>query len=248
MNLIVPVACGKTRKDILKNTREGGLITEIDTYRHPYSHLGVHFGFKVMCCIWSILSFRPSQFNKIYFVFNKDIEEGYRINEYITRTLKVLFDNKYDDKFECVMLENPTASEAETIATAIQQANITGAICIKDADNLCSFDDKIPVTNGIFVYDIEKQNTLEINHTSFVSLDLNGLVDNVMEHKVVGNYMNCGGYVFESADEFVKVYNDIIEDIEPMHKSKVYMSNIIYHMLLQGKIFMPIYVTGYFTE
>ena len=64
-------------------------------------------------------------------------------------------------------------------------------------------------------------------------------VTNIIEKRVVSHFFSAGGYCFEDAQEFCSYYEKLKN-----HKS-LYLSHVIYSMLLDKKIFRPILIDDY---
>ena len=61
-------------------------------------------------------------------------------------------------------------------------------------------------------------------------MDEMGLITNIVEKKIITNNFCCGGYYFKSSDEFIKYSN--------LTSKNLYISDVIYNMLLHGKTFI----------
>lgn len=180
-------------------------------------------------------------FNRIYFVILDKHEKQYHVSEKIMLSIK----NSMLKGIECVFtfLECPTSSQAETIYTEIKKYNITGPIFIKDADNMCILNSDIK-NNSVLVYPLENTPIVDPQHKSYVAVDDQNFVVNIIEKKVVSNLFNCGGYSFSSALDFVEAY-EAVQMFEDM-LSHMYISHIIYWLILNKKLkFRPIEAIGY---
>ena len=136
------------------------------------------------------------------------------------------------------ILDNPTSSQAETVAQAIRINNIEGVVFIKDADCYFSTDEILP-QNGVAIYALENLPIVDPQHKSYVAVDDMFYVTNIIEKRVVSHFFSAGGYCFEDAGEFCRYY-DKLKDYTPL-----YLSHIIYSMLLDKKIFRPIEIDDY---
>lgn len=195
-------------------------------------------------CIKSIEGLKLSYvdtFNRIYFIILSKHEEKYHVSQKIMLSVK----NSMLNGIECVFtfLDKPTSSQAETIYTEIIRHNIKGPIFIKDADNMCILNSELK-KNSLLVYPLENTPIVDPQHKSYVAVDDQNFVVNIIEKKVVSNLFNCGGYSFNSALDFVEAYEAVqmFEDIS----SHMYISHIIYWLILNKKLkFRPIEAIGY---
>lgn len=81
--------------------------------------------------------------------------------------------------------------------------------------------------------------TVDPQHKSYIALDDQFYITNIIEKKIISRYFNAGGYVFASANEFCNYYKRLDT------YGSVYMSHIVYSMLLDGKNFRPFMVNNY---
>jgi len=138
---------------------------------------------------------------------------------------------------DIVALDAPTASQSETIYEAINQGNIDGAFFIKDCDNIfaCQPEPK----NIVSAIDLNEIDLVDAKNKSYVEVDSLGVISNIVEKKVISNYFCCGGYGFESSEKFSKTY-------ESIHSvDEVYISHIIYKMLLENEEFVVSHASHY---
>lgn len=193
-------------------------------------------------CIKALEGIDLSMFTKIYFVMLYEHELKYHIAEKITvarKFNKKLLDTEVIFKF----LDIPTSSQTETIYNTIIEYNIKGPIFIKDADNTCTCEGQIK-GNTVLVYPLEKTPIVDPQHKSYVNVDDQNFVVNIIEKRVVSNLFNCGGYSFTDAALFKTAYEALLgyEDIA----NHMYISHIIYWLILNKKIkFRPVEATYY---
>ena len=193
-------------------------------------------------CIKALEGIDLSMFTKIYFVMLYEHELKYHIAEKINvarKFNKKLLNTEIIFKF----LDNPTKSQAETIYNTIIEYNIEGPIFIKDADNTCICEGPIK-GNSVLVYPLENTQIVDHQHKSYVAVDDQNFVVNIIEKRVVSNLFNCGGYSFNDAASFKLAYETLLqyEDI----LNHMYISHIIYWLILNKKLkFRPIEATYY---
>ena len=193
-------------------------------------------------CVKALEGIDLSMFTKIYFVMLYEHELKYHIAEKITvarKFNKKLLDTEVIFKF----LDVPTSSQAETIYNTIVEYDIKGPIFIKDADNTCTCDGQIK-GNTVLVYPLENTPIVDPQHKSYVNVDDQNFVVNIIEKRVVSNLFNCGGYSFTDAALFKTAYEALLgyEDIV----NHMYISHIIYWLILNKKVkFRPVEATYY---
>jgi hypothetical protein len=187
----------------------------------------------IIICIKSIMGLPLSSFDNIYITILKKHDERFYIADSLRMQCKRLGLNNVD----IVILDEPTQDQVETVYRTISLRNINGALFIKDADSYFSI--KEIERNGVAVFPIEELMFLDPRNKSYVSVDDMFYITNIIEKTVVGHYISAGGYSFESVDLFTEYYNKL----RPL--GKLYISHMIYAMLLEKKLFRPMCVKSY---
>ena len=187
----------------------------------------------ISVCVEAALSLGTDQFASIYFTILRQHDEKYGLSD----MLNMQFRRLGMTNAKVVVLDEPTSSQAETIYATITKESVHGAIFIKDAD--CSFGVEIFPQNGIVVYPLEKLSMVNPQHKSYVAVDDMLYITNTIEKRVIDHYFNAGGYCFENAETFASYY----ERFADMHG--LYLSHIVYAMLLDGHIFRPFIAENY---
>lgn len=184
-------------------------------------------------CVEAILGLDLNQFSAIYFTILRQHDKLYSIAAMLNLQLnRVKINNA-----KIVILDLPTSSQAETIYQTICQEHISGAIFVKDAD--CTFTADIFPQNGIVVYPLEKLTIVNPQHKSYVAVDDMSYITNTIEKRVIDHYFNAGGYCFEDASTFCQYYERYC------NQSGLFLSHIIYSMLLEKHIFRPFMAENY---
>lgn len=187
----------------------------------------------VLHCVKAILGLKPERFDEIYFTILKKHAVAYDVDALLKLQIRRLgLKNVY-----IVILDEPTVTQAETIEKTIQAENIEGSIFIKDADGY--FEADIYPENGVAVFPLEKLSLVDPRNKSYVSVDDMHHITNIIEKRVVSHFFNAGGYCFENVGDFLNAYYK--------HKElgAVYISHLIYSMLLDHYTFRPITVSNY---
>lgn len=137
-----------------------------------------------------------------------------------------------------VVLDKPTKSQSETIYRCLVGGNIEGAFFIKDCDNL--FSVAPAPKNCVASVNLNDVSLIDAKNKSYIEMNGLGYVTNIVEKKVISDEFCCGGYGFESSVEFQKAFEEIGNA-----ENEVYISHIIYHMLLSGGEFERIRAENY---
>ena len=185
----------------------------------------------IMLCIDAIQGLNTSVFNRIYYTVLRKHVDRFCIDE----MMKLQFKRLGLNNVSVVILDAPTVSQTDTLYQTIKKENIEGAIFIKDADGF--YKAEISRANGVALFPLEQMDIVNPKNKSYVSVDDMYYITNVIEKKVIGHYFNAGGSCFEDASLFCKYYEQL-----KAKSPKVYVSHIIYQMLLDRYQFRPIEV------
>ena len=106
-----------------------------------------------------------------------------------------------------------------------------GFIFIKDSDGYyeCNLTEDC---NQVAYFDLNDMDGINARTKSYVDLDSNGIITNIVEKQVISSTFSCGGYGFADTQDFCKTY----EKLASM-EGECYISNIIYDMILSGSKF-----------
>lgn len=187
----------------------------------------------IIICIKGVLGLDLERYENIYFTVLKKHDDKYLIAE----SLNMQFKRLGIPNAKVLVLDNPTIDQAETVFETIKKENIQGGIFIKDAD--CYFTTEYNELNAVAVYPIEELDYLSPKDKSYVAVDDMCYVTNIIEKKVVGHFIGAGGYVIDSVDKFCEYYRRL------RGYGKLYLSHIIYAMLLDKHTFRQMIVKEY---
>lgn len=183
-----------------------------------------------LMCFESIKGLPLDTFDKIIMV---------TLEKYLTDDVKQEIENntKHFDNFELVILQEDTNSASDTVSQTIKKVGIEGEIYIKDADDYFDVNELNP--NQVCVFSLNETKNITPGNKSYVKKTDNNQILNIVEKKVISSDFCCGLYSFESAKDFVSTYKKI------QMVGEVYISHVIYQMLLDGKQFYSNQVSNY---
>ncbi len=187
----------------------------------------------IIICIKSILGLPLEQFDAVYFTILRKHDERF----FVADSLQMQCKRLGLANVTIVILDEPTHDQVETVYATIRQEKITGTIYIKDADSY--FESEEMSQNGVAIYPIEELEVLDPRDKSYVAVDDMYYITNIIEKSIVGHYISAGGYAFEDSNEFCEYYKRL------RHYPHLYLSHIIYAMLLDKKTFRPSLVKNY---
>ena len=166
-----------------------------------------------------------SCFDRVVLTCLKEHVDAYLTESALSDILRVIGHKN----IELCMLDEATTSQSETVAKTIELADISGPIFVKDCDNMFAYS--ASGTNEIAVLDLNDVGLIDAKNKSYVTTDSLGNVLNIVEKQVISNNFCCGGYGFDSAENFLGHYKSIEKSGE------TYISHIIYSMLMKGEGF-----------
>lgn len=187
----------------------------------------------LMMCVKTIMGIDLDKFDHIYFTILREHSERY----FLKSLLELQFLRIGLKQAQVVELNKRTSSQPETIYETIKSTGISGSFMVKDAD--CYIEGEILQQNSVAVYPLEKLSWVDPQHKSYVSVDDMNYITNIIEKRIISHYFCAGAYIFEDKESFIKCFESLSSN------SKLYLSHIIYKMLLQGEVFRPIIATAY---
>lgn len=188
----------------------------------------------IMLCVDAIRGLNLDIFDDIYFTILRKHVEKFSVDE----MLKLQFRHLSLKNVHIVVLDEPTISQTETLHQTIKQVGINGGIFIKDADGYYEAD--IKQENSVAVFPLEQMDIVDPQHKSYVSVDDMYYITNMIEKRVISHHFNAGGSCFVDTALFCSYY----EKLKTLSE-KVYVSHIVYQMLLDRYQFRPIEVHNY---
>lgn len=178
----------------------------------------------------SIEGIFSEEYDRVLIVLLEDDVKKYHADTIINTELK-----KYP--IEIVVVKSMTSGPAETVYIAIQKADITGSVVVKDADNYLKIE---CVPHGNFVAGLDL-NTWErdihnLRNKSFLILNEQGNLLDIIEKQVRSDVICLGLYGFNKAEDFVKAYRKLNDASYPI--SRLYISHVISYLIgYSGRVF-----------
>lgn len=140
---------------------------------------------------------------------------------------------KKDKKVEICILEDFTKSASETVYLTIEKMNVKGSFVVKDSDNMVKVTCPKVIKNSITGYDLhEHPHISNIPGKSFLIVNEQNIVQDIIEKRVVSNIICLGVYAFSNVDIFKESYLKLLKkDIS----GELFVSHVISYILSQGK-------------
>lgn len=140
---------------------------------------------------------------------------------------------KNNKKVELCILDDFTSSASETVYFTLEKMNVEGAFVIKDSDNKVIATHEKLIKNSIVGYDLHSHpNISNIPGKSFLLVNEQNMIEDIIEKKVVSNMICLGAYAFEDANLFKNAYLELKnKDI----KGEMFVSHVISYILSKRK-------------
>lgn len=144
----------------------------------------------------------------------------------------------------CVVLDEPTRSQPETVAKTIEALSLADAFLIKDSDNTFVVDELVQDTNYVCVDSLNNYDSINPRNKSYLQIDHKGIVTNIREKVVISDLFSVGGYGFLHAEQFVEYYHRLSRNTAEWNR-ELYTSDIIGAMVLDDLPFRARQIHGY---
>lgn len=160
------------------------------------------------------------------------------LKRHLTESLTTrIFDEFKGLPFQLLPLDEDTKSASDTITQCIEILGIDGEIYIKDSDDYFSIGSV--ESNEICTYSLNDCKNITPGNKSYIKMNEHGEVLTIVEKNVISSDFCCGLYSFKDAREFAETYKSI------KMEGEIYVSHVIYQMLLNGSRFHNRSVSGY---
>ena len=209
-SLIVPMAGRSSR---FPNMRPKWMLTHPMTNRFMVTE--------------SILGLNLDFFDNIWFICLQEHEDKY---QFMKGLVSELDEVGLRAKSNIVLLPEQTDSQSETVYTFLSGQELEGFVFIKDSDGFYRCD--VEERNQVAYFDLNDMDDINARTKSYIELDVNNVITNIVEKKVVSSTFSSGGYGFADAKEFCKTFEKL-QDMD----GECYISHIIFEMMLSGSTF-----------
>lgn len=143
----------------------------------------------------------------------------------------------FGGKAEVCVLDGFTQSQSETVAMTIRKMGVSGPFVSKDSDGYVKAEIGRP---GNFLVGVDirgRRGIRDVGAKSFIVLDGQRGVADIVEKSVISNIICTGVYGFDSAESFVEAYEDLKSSWQP-GKGEIYLSHVISHLIGRRSAFM----------
>lgn len=141
-------------------------------------------------------------------------------------------EDAFGHKVDIVTLDELTSGPADTVYRAIKRGNISlkESLLIKDCDGF--YETKEKDGNIIYVASLSSHpNIRTAGAKSYTITNDQGIINSVVEKKIVSDHFCVGGYQFETVENFVSAFDKL------QQTGEVFVSNVVDYMVSQNIIF-----------
>lgn len=188
----------------------------------------------LMPCVTAVLGLNLQDFDRVYFTVLKKHSDKFLLRDLFRAQFQRI---GLQEVAVLVELDKPTSSQPETVYETIKAQNITGTVFVKDADSY--FRAVIDAESSLCVYPLDSLESVNPQNKSYVNIDDMFYITNIIEKRILGRDFCAGGYCFENVAEFVNTFERL------SHYTPLYMSHLIYELLLEKCAFRPVVVKDY---
>lgn len=171
-------------------------------------------------------------YDKVHIGILKEHDEKFEASAFLRHEL--------GDNIDIIIIDKVTQGPADTVAHIIKKSNIdkNSSILIKDCDSF--FDHDITDGNYVCVSSIAEHFILKrVAQKSFVVSNNQGIITDIVEKSVISDTFCVGGYKFNSAELYLKMFESIKSERE------IFVSDVVQKCLQSNIIFSEKRVTNY---
>ena len=137
---------------------------------------------------------------------------------------------KLGNKFELCILDNFTSCQAETVYETIKRCHIEGAFAVKDSDNYIEMDltENTDFVVGLNMHMFKKE-IERLSAKSFLMINSQGIITDIIEKKIVSEYISIGMYGFRSSELYCAAFESL-SNSKGM-ENEIYISHVISYLI-----------------
>lgn len=178
----------------------------------------------------------PAPLDDLIFTVLREHEDKYQV----TQGLQAAFGTPV----RVVVLDEPTASQPETVAKTLEATRLSEPFLIKDSDNTFVVEDLVQETNYVCVDSLNNYDQINPRNKSYLQVNHKGVITNIREKVVISDLFSVGGYCFLHPEQFLGYYHRLSERKADWQR-ELYISDIIGAMILEGQPFQARQIKGY---
>lgn len=165
------------------------------------------------------------EYSRIIITVVKEHYESYDVEKKLNHALSDL-----PCKYELCILDEFTSCQAETVYKTLKKCSVTGDFVVKDSDNYIKIDksENSDYVAGINMHKFPRE-IERLSSKSFLMVNAQGIITDIIEKKIVSQYISIGMYGFNSADLFCEAFEHLAET-KGLSK-EIYLSHVISYLI-----------------
>lgn len=176
-----------------------------------------------------------SDYDKLVITIIKKHDQQYDAKLLLTQAINVLKSKMFVPEFEICVLEDFTKSASETVYLTVKKLAISGQITVKDSDCLVAYNSHAVMGN--FIVSVSLSDFSKISNIlgkSFLKINSQGIIQDIVEKNVVSDYICVGVYSFDDSSTFCNAY----EYLTKMgFQGELYLSYVVSYLISRGVLF-----------
>jgi 2-C-methyl-D-erythritol 4-phosphate cytidylyltransferase len=156
-------------------------------------------------------------------------------------SISTLLKHEFKKDINIIVIDKPTKGPADTVYQIIKKckSKFKQGFLIKDCDSF--FDHQVLDENYICISKFSNNNLIKTPASkSYILSNDQGIVQNIVEKKVISDKFCVGGYRFKNIQMYINAFNAIKNN-----NTEIFVSNIIQHYLANNNIFIENVVSNY---
>jgi MoaA/NifB/PqqE/SkfB family radical SAM enzyme len=131
-----------------------------------------------------------------------------------------------------VILNESARSQAGDVWQTLKKLNLKESFLVRDSDNMFEVKDVNEDFNYVCFSDIQEYEQINPGNKSYIKMNDQGIIVDIVEKNVVSRFFNVGGYFFKRPEDFIESYERLIENNK---LSEFYVSHIIEDLIFNKK-------------
>ncbi len=184
----------------------------------------------------SISGLNLNHFDRIIITIVQEHCDKYEADLILRQAFKI----EGGSKIELCILPFFTSCQSETIYETIVRMRVQGDFVIKDSDNYIQLDEA-PFGNFIVGLNIDAfdREIFRLNSKSFLIVNDQNVVTDIIEKKIKSDCICVGMYGFEDAELFSDCFKTLLSNFDYSKSKEIYISHVISFMIgVRSAIFM----------
>lgn len=136
------------------------------------------------------------------------------------------------EEITIVILDEQTKSQSETVYLTLKKIGLKESFLVKDSDCAWTTSNIKEDFNYVIYSDIQDYEDINPGNKSYIKLNEQNIIIDIVEKKVVSRFFSLGGYFFKNPESFISSFEKLNEQ---NNKQELYISHIIQDLIINKK-------------